>query len=238
MMQLNPQSLKQRGPTAHILVVEDDVPLANYLKKRLEAEAYGVEVASDGEVGYGNVQQSHYDLLILDLNLPKLDGVALLKQIRPLKPRLPVLVLTARNRIEDRVLSLDTGADDCVLKPFSFFELAARVRALLRRQGDLAINSVQVADLVLDREQLFVKRAGRSIHLTAREFDVLEYLMKNAGRTVTRNMIMEAVWRLPFDPCTNLVDVYVKYVRDKVDANCPNKLIRTVRGAGYILSES
>jgi DNA-binding response OmpR family regulator len=149
---------------------------------------------------------------------------------------MPVLVLTARNRVEDRALSLDTGADDCMIKPFSFVELHARVRALLRRNSGSISRTAQIADLVLNRELRRVERNGRRIELTAREFDVLEYLMRNAGRPVSRTTLMEEVWNLPFDPSTNVVDVYVKYVRDKVDADCERKLIRTIRSVGYMLA--
>jgi DNA-binding response OmpR family regulator len=159
-----------------------------------------------------------------------------LKQLRPKKPNLPVLVLTARNAVEDRVSSLDSGGDDCLLKPFSFLELSARVRALLRRYSDVPARALGVADLTLDREQLRVERGGRRIDLTLKEFSLLEYLMRNAGRPVTRAMIMESVWNVPYDATTNLVDVYVKYVRDKIDASFSCKLIRTIRGVGYVLS--
>jgi DNA-binding response OmpR family regulator len=150
---------------------------------------------------------------------------------------MPVLVLTGRTRVEDRVLSLDTGADDCMLKPFSFFELSARVRALMRRATDNTVRTLRVADLTLDCEEMRVERAGTRIHLTSREFAVLECLMRNARRPVTRAMLMEKVWSIPFDPGTNVVDVYVKYIRDKVDAGFDTKLIRTVRGVGYVISE-
>jgi DNA-binding response OmpR family regulator len=221
----------------HILVVEDDASLANFLRKRLEAEDYAVDVANDGEAGYEAINSSRYDLLILDLNLPKIDGVSLLKQVRPTRPRMPVLVLTARTSVEDRVLSLDTGADDCLLKPFSFFELSARIRALMRRATGATVGTLRIAELTLDSEELRVERDGNKINLTTREFSVLECLMRNARRPVTRAMLMQKVWNIPFDPATNIVDVYVKYVRDKVDAGFDKKLIHTVRGVGYVISE-
>jgi len=195
---------------SRVLVVEDDQPLAHLLRQQLEARSCAVTTANDGEVARQTIQEQRFDLVILDLNLPKLDGVSLLRQIRPLLPRLPVLVLTARHRVEDRALSLDTGADDCMVKPFSFVELHARVRALLRRSCGPVSKVAQVADLVLDREQRKVERNGRRIELTVREFDLLEYLMRNAGRPVSRTSLMEEVWKLPFDPSTNVVDVYVK----------------------------
>jgi len=222
---------------SRVLVVEDDVPLAQLLRQQLESRSYAVSVVHDGEAAKDTIQDGHFDLVILDLNLPKLDGVSLLQQMRPAQPRLPVLVLTARNRVEDRALSLDTGADDCMIKPFSFVELHARVRALLRRNNGAVTKVTQVADLVLDREQHKVERNGRKVDLTAREFDVLDCLMRNAGRPVSRTVLMEEVWRLPFDPSTNVVDVYVKYVRDKVDTEGERKLIRTVRSVGYMLAD-
>lgn len=192
-----------------ILVVEDDAPLATFVRKGLEAEHYAVDVAEDGELARQMAAASDYDLMILDLNLPKLDGIGVLHAVRPQKPSLPVLVLTARSRVEDRVQSLDTGADDCLIKPFSFTELSARVRALLRR-GPRTIETVlRVSDLELDRVARRVERAGKLIELTSKEFALLEYLMRNTGRRVTRAMIVEHVWNLSFDTSTNIVDVYV-----------------------------
>src|SRR5271169_16069 len=207
------QSRSEFRPDAgsRVLVVEDDLPLAELLRQQLETEAYSVTVLHDGEAARDAIPNGRFDLVILDLNLPKLDGVSLLQKIRPSQPRLPVLVLTARNRVEDRALSLDTGADDCMVKPFSFVELHARVRALLRRNSGPISRVSKVADLVLDREQRTVERNGRKIELTLREFDVLEFLMRNAGRPVSRTSLMEHVWNMPFDPSTNVVDVYVKY---------------------------
>jgi DNA-binding response OmpR family regulator len=193
---------------SRLLVVEDDIPLAHLLRQQLETKSYVVSVVHDGEAAEQTIQDGKFDLVILDLNLPKLDGVSLLQRVRPTQPRLPVLVLTARNRVQDRALSLDTGADDCMAKPFSFVELHARVRALLRRNTGPISRVSQVADLVLDREQRTVQRNGRKIELTVREFDVLEFLMRNAGRPVSRSSLMEQVWNMPFDPSTNVVDVY------------------------------
>ncbi len=219
-----------------ILVVEDDAPLASFVRKGLEAEHYAVDIAQDGELAREMASENDYDLVVLDLNLPKLDGISVLTAIRPKKPSLPVLVLTARSRVKDRVLSLDTGADDCLIKPFSFTELSARVRALLRR-GPRTIETVlRVADLELDRVARRVERAGKLIELTSKEFALLEYLMRNAGRRVTRAMIVEHVWNLSFDTSTNIVDVYINYLRRKVDAEHSPRLIHTVRGVGYELS--
>jgi two-component system, OmpR family, copper resistance phosphate regulon response regulator CusR len=223
----------------HVLIAEDDAPLANLLRRRLQSEAYDVHLAEDGEAAFELINHTRYHLLILDLNLPKLDGLSLLKRVRPKQPELSILVLTGRKQLEDRVLSLDCGADDCVLKPFSFSELLARVRALLRRRPQVAGGPLQVGDLTLDCKEFLVQRAGKKIQLSGKEFALLEYLMQNSRQTVTRAMIMEHVWNIPFDSSTNLVDVYVKYVRDKVDSQeFAAKLIRTVRGVGYVLSDN
>jgi DNA-binding response OmpR family regulator len=219
-----------------ILVVEDDAPLASFLRKGLEAEHYAVDVAPDGEQARQMALESEYDLLILDLNLPKLDGIGVLSAVRPKKPSLAVLVLTARSRVEDRVQSLDTGADDCLIKPFSFTELSARVRALLRRGPQTVQTVLRVADLELDRVERKVERGGKRIELTSKEFALLEYLMRNAGRRITRAMIVEHVWNLSFDTTTNIVDVYINYLRKKVDGDYSPHLIHTVRGVGYEMS--
>jgi len=226
-------------PPVQVLVAEDDIPLAHFLRRGLSGNQYSVDLAHDGEAAVQALSQTAYNLLILDLNLPKLDGLSVLKQVRPHAPSLPILVLTARNRLEDRITALDSGADDCLIKPFSFQELTARTRALMRRQGGhVQAGPLQVADLTLNRAEFRVERAGRKIDLTAKEFALLEYLMTNARRPVTRAMIMENVWREPYDGSTNLVDVYVKYVRDKVDADASLKLVRTIRGVGYVLSDN
>lgn len=230
------QLLEITGQMMRILLVEDDLPLASFVRKGLEAEHYAVDVANDGEQAEALGMQCDYDLLILDLNLPKLDGISVLKRLRPHKATLPVLVLTARSRIEDRVLSLDSGADDCLIKPFSFSELSARVRALLRRGRPVVDSILKVADLQLDRIERKVERGGRKIELTSKEFSLLEYLMRNAGRRITRTMIIEHVWNLSFDTATNVVDVYINYLRKKVDDDFTPKLIHTVRGVGYEIS--
>ncbi len=218
-----------------ILVVEDDGPLASFLRKGLEAEHYAVDVAPDGEEARWLACECEYDLMVLDLNLPKLDGFGVLGKVRPKRPSLPVLVLTGRSRLEDRVHVLDLGADDCLLKPFSFTELSARVRALLRRRPVTATTLLKVADLELDRVERTVRRAGKRIELTSKEFGLLEYLLRNAGHRITRNMIVEHVWNLSFDTGTNIVDVYINYLRKKVDEGFSPRLIHTVRGVGYEL---
>jgi len=218
-----------------ILVVEDDTALASFLKKGLEAEHYAVDVAPDGEEARCAVGESDYDLVILDLNLPKLGGLEVLGSLRRKKPSLPVLVATGRSRVEDRVQSLDAGADDCLIKPFSFSELSARVRALLRRRPAVNGLLLKVADLELNRVERTVLRSGKRIELTSKEFGLLEYLLRNAGHRLTRNMIVEHVWNLSFDTGTNVVDVYINYLRKKVDEGFTPKLIHTVRGVGYEL---
>jgi two-component system, OmpR family, copper resistance phosphate regulon response regulator CusR len=236
---VNTEVQTQNNSNAHVLVAEDDVPLGHFLRRQLQSESYNVNLVQDGELASEAATRDKYHLLILDLNMPKMDGLAVLNHIRPKLPQLPILVLTARTQVEDRVLSLDSGADDCMLKPFSFSELMARVRALLRRNQHLPGTSLQIGDLTLDSREYRVERAGKRINLSGKEFALLEYLMRNARQTMTRAMIMEHVWNMPFDNSTNLVDVYVKYVRDKVDnAEFSKQMIRTVRGVGYVFSDN
>jgi DNA-binding response OmpR family regulator len=219
-----------------ILIAEDDDALASFVSKGLEAEHYAVDVSADGEQVRAMAAEFDYDLLVLDLILPRLDGVSILRHVRTRKPSIPILVLTGRSRVEDRVQCLDLGADDYLVKPFSFSELSARIRALLRR-CHLPVESVlTVDDLKLDRVERRVERGGRRIELTSKEFALLEYMMRNAGRRITRAMIIEHVWNLSFDTCTNVVDVYINYLRRKVDFGASQRLIHTIRGVGYELS--
>ena len=218
-----------------ILVVEDDKAVASFVKRGLESEQYAVDVAGDGEEAQVLIEAASFDLIILDLVLPKVDGLEVLKQIRSRKPSPPVLILSGRARVEDRVKGLDLGADDYLAKPFSFSELSARVRALLRRNPSSLDIILRVEDLELDRAERLVRRAGRRIDLTPREFALLEYLMRNTGRTVTRAMIIEHVWNFSFDTMTNVVDVYINYLRKKLDQGFEHKLIHTVRNVGYVL---
>ena len=219
-----------------ILIAEDDTALAGFVRKGLEAEHYAVDVSADGKQARALASELDYDLIVLDLNLPRLDGVAILKHVRGKKPNVPILVLTARGKVEDRVQCLDIGADDYLVKPFSFSELSARIRALLRRSRLPSESVLTVEDLKLDQVERRVTRGSRAVDLTSKEFALLEYLMRNAGRRVTRAMIIEHVWNLSFDSSTNLVDVYINYLRRKVDDGSPRKLIHTIRGVGYELS--
>lgn len=228
----------QRSHTTQILIAEDDVPLAHFLRRSLQASKYEIHLAHDGEAALEDISKGSYALLILDLNLPKIDGLEVISRARPLAQSLPILVLTARNRLEDRISVLDAGADDCMVKPFSFQELTARCRALLRRSGKASASVLRVGDLTLNREEFRVERSGKKIDLTAKEFALLEYLMLNARRTVSRAMIMEEVWKTRYDGTTNLVDVYIKYVRDKIDSGFSSRLMRTARGVGYVISDN
>ncbi|MDD2902535.1 MAG: response regulator transcription factor [Syntrophales bacterium] len=218
-----------------ILVVEDEKKLAGFIKKGLEEEGYALDVAHDGQEGLMLALDGVHDLIILDINLPKMDGLSLLKEFRRQKGKTPVLLLTVRAAIEDKVLGLDTGADDYLTKPFSFQELLARIRALLRRRADVSPPLLQVADLTLDPARRLVSRGNDRLDLSTKEFALLDYFMRNPGRVLTRTMIAEHVWDYDFDPMSNIIDVYVNYLRKKIDAGRSPKLLRTVRGAGYVL---
>lgn len=217
-----------------ILIAEDDTGLASSIKANLEAGHYAAAVSAAGEEARAMASKGNFDLVVLDLNM--LQGLAILTFLRTQKPSMPILVLTEHNRVEDRVQCLDLGADDCLCKPFSFAELSARIRALMRRSHWPPESVLAVDDLKLDRVERRVERAGRRIDLTVKEFCLLEYLMRNAGRRMTRAMIVEHVWSLSFEPCTNVVDVYVNYLRRKLDHGCGKHLIHTIRGVGYELS--
>jgi len=194
-----------------ILIAEDDEALAKFVRQGLENEFYTVDVFADGEQARAAALEFEYDLVVLDLSLPKLDGISVLRHLRQKKPSLPVLILTQRTRVEDRVQCLDGGADDYLAKPFSFGELSARIRALIRRSHLPSESVLTIADLKLDRVHHIVERSGRRIDLTGKEFSLLEYLMLNVSRSVTRSMIIEHVWNLTFDTTTNVVDVYINY---------------------------
>jgi heavy metal response regulator len=218
-----------------ILIVEDEKKVASFVKKGLQEEGYAVDLASNGEDGLRLATENPYDLVILDIYMPKLDGLTVLRRLREGRVRTPVLLLTVRATIEDKVLGLDSGADDYLTKPFAFQELLARTRALLRRHTESGANVLQVADLSLDPSRRVVTRGSRRIDLSLKEFALLEYLMRNVGRVLTRTMIIEHVWNYDFDNETNVVDVYVNYLRKKVDAGYERKLIHTVRGVGYVM---
>ena len=218
-----------------ILVVEDEKKVASFIKQGLEEEGYAVDVASDGEEGLAHALAGVHDLIILDIRLPKMDGLRVLQALRQEKVSTPVLLLTVRATIEDKVLGLDAGADDYLTKPFAFQELVARVRALLRRRPEMAPTVLQVGDLILDPARRTVTRGGDKITLTPREFTLLDYFMRNPGRVLTRTMIAEHVWDYAFDTSTNVIDVYVNYLRKKIDADREPKLLQTVRGVGYVL---
>ena len=218
-----------------ILVIEDEKKLAGFIKKGLEEEGYALDVAHDGKEGLLLALDGVHDLIILDLNLPKMDGLSLLQEFRRQKGKTPVLLLTVRAAIEDKVLGLDTGADDYLTKPFSFQELLARIRALLRRRVEVAPPLLQVADLTLDPARRVVSRGRDKLDLSTKEFALLDYFMRNPGRVLTRTMIAEHVWDYDFDPMSNIIDVYVNYLRKKIDAGRSPKLLRTVRGVGYVL---
>jgi len=218
-----------------LLVVEDERKVSNFIRKGLEEEGYAVDVASDGETALHMALDRVHDLIILDIQLPKMDGLSLLHELRREKVATPVLLLTVRATIEDKVLGLDAGADDYLTKPFAFEELVARVRALLRRQGEGKPPTLRVGDLTLDPARRMVFRGDRRIDLTTREFALLDYFMRNPGRVLTRTMIAEHVWNYNFDSMTNIIDVYVNYLRKKIDSEHDQKLIRTIRGVGYML---
>lgn len=232
----------ENAAVPRLLVVEDDVPLARLLGSWLQGEGFATELAYDGEEALCKIETNAYSLVLLDLNLPKMDGLTLLARVHADLPQVSVLVLTGRNRTEDLVLTLNQGADDCLVKPFSLVELLARIRALLRRGAGapaaaLASEAPKTQQgLMLNREEYRVERDGRRIDLTPREFALLEFLMEHSPRPVSRAVLMEQVWRVPFDPTTNIVDVYMKYLRDKIDLGGEQKLIRTVRGVGYALA--
>jgi DNA-binding response OmpR family regulator len=219
-----------------VLVADHDPATALLVRKGLEAEFYAVDIARDGEEARMIACECDYDLLLLERGLPRVDGLSVLRQLRAQKPTLPILMFSGKNAVAERVQCLDLGADDFLGKPFSFSELSARIRALLRRSRLPAQSVLSIADLKLERVERRVERAGKRIDLTSKEFGLLEYLMLNAGRRVTRPMIIEHVWNLSFDTGTNVVDVYVNYLRRKIEEGHRDRLIHTVRGVGYELS--
>lgn len=218
-----------------ILVVEDEAKVASFIRKALEEESYAVDVCGDGATGLDLGQGDTYDLIVLDIMLPGMTGLEVLKGLRTARIKTPVLLLTALSKVDQKVKGLDAGADDYLTKPFAIDELLARVRALLRRGTGEAAGVLQVDDLVLNPSTREVTRGGQRIELTAKEYALLEYLMRNAGRVLTRPMIAEHVWNQDFDTFTNVIDVYMNYLRNKIDRGRPRALIQTVRGSGYVL---
>jgi DNA-binding response OmpR family regulator len=220
-----------------ILVVEDDPRIARVVERALSEAGHRVDVAHDGLDGLNYAGQGAYDLLVLDVMLPEMDGIQVARELRRQRVRTPILMLTARDAVPDRVRGLDAGADDYLTKPFALEELLARVRALGRRAGNGADNALTVGDLTLDLDRREVWRGDRSIELTAKEFDLLAYLMRNAGRVLSKHQITDHVWGYDSQATSNVVEIYIHYLRDKVDRGFARPLIRTVRGVGYTIKD-
>ena len=220
-----------------VLVVEDDRRVASFIRRGLVTEGFAVDVAGDGADAFHQAVHEPYDVIVLDIVIPVMDGFEVLGEIRKIGCRVPVLVLSARAGVDDRIRGLDQGADDYLIKPFNFAELTARIRALLRRRSDPEPSIRRVADLEIDLASRKVTRGGRRIALTPKQFSLLDYLLRNAGSVVTRTMIAEHVWDQHFDTFSNIVDVHIRYLRAKIDDDFDAKLIRTVRGVGYVLTQ-
>ena len=220
-----------------ILVVEDEKKLASFIKRGLKEKGYAVDVADNGNDGLFQAKEVPYDLVILDIMLPGKDGLFICRQLRKNNIETPILMLTARDDVEDKVSGLDAGADDYLTKPFEFAEFLARVRALIRRKSKATSNKIKIADLELDQLTHKVTRSGKEIELTSTEYSLLEYLMLNANTVVTRTMISEHVWNDDFDSFSNVINVYINYLRNKIDKDFNKKLIHSLRGTGYILKD-
>jgi len=220
-----------------ILVVEDEKKVAEFVARGLRAHRFAVDISNDGQGGWEMAKAYHYDLIILDLMLPGLSGTEVLKRIRQQGSKMPILILTAHANTSEKVTHFEAGADDYLTKPFAFEELLVRVKALFRRGATEPSDVLRIGDLEIDRASQQVRRAGRKIELTSKEYSLLEYLSANAGRVTSRTMIIEHVWDESFQGLTNIVDVYVRHLRSKVDDDSPKKLIRTVRGVGYCVSD-
>ncbi len=218
------------------LLVEDEENVADFIRRGLEEEGFVVDVSFDGKDGFVKATSGEYDLMILDIMLPGVDGIDLCKLIRMKEIITPILMLTAKDTVEDKVKGLDSGADDYLTKPFSFDELLARIRALIRRKS-LSVEPLHCADLKLDPLKRKVSRAGKEIYLRPKEFALLEFLLRNKNKVMSRSEILRNVWGYDFDPATNVVDVHINFLRDKIDREYEKKLIRTVRGAGYMIRE-
>ena len=219
-----------------ILLVEDEPAAAEMLAKGLREQTYAVDLASDGEAALYQASVNDYDVILLDVNLPLKNGLEVCRELRAKGLTVPVLMLTARDSVHDRIDGLDMGADDYLTKPYAFHELLARVRAVMRRGPALSSDTVSVADLVMDKKARKVTRAGNTIKLTAKEYALLEYLIRRADEVVGRSEIAEHVWDENFDPFSNLIEVYIQRLRRKIDDNHPKKLLRTRRGEGYVLT--
>jgi DNA-binding response OmpR family regulator len=219
-----------------VLIVEDEKKVASFIKKGLQQEGYAADAVHNGAEACQNALLLDYDLIVLDLMLPAKSGLEVLREIRSKKPNLPVLVLTAKGAVDDKVAGLDAGADDYLIKPFAFAELSARIRALLRR-GSQENTRLKLADLEMDTASRQVRRSGQAIDLKLKEYALLEFLLRNVHRPVTRTMIVEHVWDIHFDSVSNVVDVHINSLRNKVDKGFPRPLIHTVRGVGYMLSD-
>jgi len=220
-----------------ILVIEDETPLLQIIKKRLNEEGYAVDTAKDGKAGLELEEAVVYDCIVLDIMLPVKDGFTVLKVLRARKIGSPILILTARDAVEDRVNGLDLGADDYLVKPFSFDEFLARVRALLRRQGEEKVNVLSIGDLTLDTNTRVVTRGEKYIELTSKEYAILEYLLRNKNIVLKKSQIAEHIWDFNFDYTSNIVEVYIRYLRRKIDSDFKSKLIHTIRGVGYVIRE-
>ncbi len=223
-----------------ILIVEDEPKVAAFLKQGLEEQGYETDLVYDGQMGIRRALQEHYDLVLLDIIIPYMNGIELCRQIKTAKPAMPIIMLTALGTTDDKLTGFDAGADDYLVKPFEFKELLARIKVLLRRNqtgGTETPNRLKVADLELDLNKKLALRGGKEIELTAKEFLLLEYLMRNSEKVVSRAAIAEKVWEITFDTGTNVVDVYVNILRKKIDRDFELKLIKTRIGMGYILSQ-
>ena len=222
----------------NILVVEDEKKVGAFIKKGLEEDRYSVELAYDGEKGEELASQRTFDLIILDILMPKKDGLTLLKELRAKHISAPVLVITAKGSVDDKVKGLDSGADDYLVKPFAIAELLARVRSLLRRGGSEKSTTLAVADLTLDLVSHKATRGEKTIELTGKEYTLLEYFMRNTNKVLSRTIISEHIWNYNFDTGTNIIDVYINHLRNKIDGEWDKKLIHTVRGVGYMMKAS
>lgn len=218
-----------------ILIVEDELDLQNVLKKRLMAEHYSVDVCDNGQDAIDFIDMTSYDVIVLDIMLPGLNGLEILQKMRKQKNQTPVLLLTAKDSVEDRVKGLDLGADDYLVKPFAFDELLARLRVLTRRQVGSVTNRFELEDLVVDCNSYVVTRGNKTIELSSKEFALLEYMIRNKGVVLSREKIEQHVWNYDYDGGSNIIDVYIRYLRKKIDSDFDQKLIHTVRGAGYVL---